>query len=77
MVRGSVVDEEGETLALALDFLEPDREYEVTYYEDAQDSHYLRNKEPYRIRTGMVKNGEVVRARMAPGGGHSMWIRPR
>ena len=74
---GSVVDEEGETLELALDFLEPDREYEVTYYEDAQDSHYLRNKEPYRIRTGMVKNGEVVRARMAPGGGHSMWIRPR
>ena len=74
---GSVVDEEGETLELALDFLEPDREYDVTYYEDAEDSHFERNKEAYRIRTGIVGSGDVVPARMAPGGGHSMWIRPR
>ncbi len=74
---GSVVDEEGEALELTLDFLEPDREYNVTYYEDARDSHYVRNKEAYRVRTGMVEAGDVVRARMAPGGGHTMWIRPR
>ena len=74
---GSVVDEKGETLELVLDFLEPGREYDVTYYEDAEDSHYTRNKEAYRIRTGKAHRGDVVRARMAPGGGHSMWIRPR
>ena len=74
---GSVVDEEGETLELTLDFLEPDRDYDVTYYEDAEDSHFERNKEAYRIRRGRVESGDIVRARMAPGGGHSMWIRPR
>ena len=74
---GSVVDEEGETLELTLDFLEQDREYDVTYYEDAEDSHFERNTEAYRIRRGRVESGDIVRARMAPGGGHSMWIRPR
>jgi glucan 1,4-alpha-glucosidase len=73
---GSVVNERGGTLDIRLDFMESGSLYDVTFYEDRDDSHYQRNKESYRVRKGKMRKGDVVKAAMAPGGGHAMWIRP-
>ncbi|WP_409371811.1 glycoside hydrolase family 97 C-terminal domain-containing protein [Saccharicrinis fermentans] len=60
-----------------LDFLEEGQDYEITYYEDTEETHCKTNPEAYRVRKGKVKKGDVVKAIMAPGGGHCMWIKPR
>lgn len=71
---GSVINEEGGELDITLDFL-GDGVYEATLYEDAEDTHYIDNREAYRVRKMKVRGGDVIKARMAPGGGHCMWIR--
>ncbi len=72
---GSVHDQQGGTLEIVMDFLKPGREYMVTYYEDTDETHGQTNPEAYRVRTGKLKKGDIVQAKMAPGGGHCMWIR--
>jgi alpha-glucosidase len=73
---GTVYSQKGGELDINLDFLEDDMKYEVTYYEDTEETHCSTNPEAYQIRKGKVKKGDVVKAVMAPGGGHCMWIRP-
>ncbi len=73
---GSVVNEEGGSLDIALDFLDANKSYDATFYEDAADTHYQKNKESYRVRGEKVQKETTVKAIMAPGGGHSIWIRP-
>lgn len=74
---GSVINEAGGELSIPLDFLAPNTTYDVTYYEDAPDANCKTNREAYRIRQGTVKKGCVIRVKLAPGGGHCMWIRPQ
>ncbi|MGQ1786133.1 MULTISPECIES: glycoside hydrolase family 97 protein [unclassified Saccharicrinis] len=73
---GSAYSRKGGTLDIKLDFLEEGREYDVTYYEDTEETHCKTNPEAYRVRKGKAKKGDVIKAVMAPGGGHCMWIRP-
>lgn len=72
---GSAHDQKGGTLDIVLDFLEEGKEYQVTYYEDTDETHCMTNPEAYQIRTGTVRKDDVVKAKIAPGGGHCMWIR--
>ena len=72
---GSVYNQNGGILDIPLDFLDADKEYQVTYYEDTPETHCVTNPEAYHIRTGTVKKGDIVKAKIAPGGGHCMWIR--
>jgi len=73
---GSVYNQQGGTLDIDLDFLEADKEYDITFYEDTSETHCRTNPEAYQVRNGKVKKGDVIKAVMAPGGGHCMWIRP-
>ena len=73
---GSVINEAGGELSIPLDFLAPNLGYDATYYEDAPDANCKTNREAYRIRHGTVKQGDTIKAKLAPGGGHCMWIRP-
>jgi alpha-glucosidase len=73
---GSVINEEGGSLKIPLDFLEAGKPYDITFYEDAPETHYIKNREAYQIRTGHVTGGDIIEAQMAPGGGHCMWLRP-
>ncbi|MDW7692910.1 glycoside hydrolase family 97 catalytic domain-containing protein [Flammeovirgaceae bacterium SG7u.111] len=73
---GSVYSQKGGTLDIDLDFLEEGIEYDITYYEDTEETHCKTNPEAYRVRKGSVEKGEIVKAVMASGGGHCMWIRP-
>ncbi|GAA3638555.1 glycoside hydrolase family 97 protein [Flavivirga jejuensis] len=73
---GSVTNKEGRTLDIDLDFLKEDKTYVVTYYEDTAKTHGMKKPEAYKTRTGKVKKGDIIKAVMAPGGGHCMWIKP-
>lgn len=72
---GSVHDQKGGTLDIVLDFLDEGKEYQVTFYEDTEETHCATNPEAYQIRQGKVKKGDVIKAKIAPGGGHCMWIK--
>ena len=74
---GSVINQQGGTLDINLDFLDDEKEYDVTFYEDTKETHCKTNPEAYQVRKGKVKNGNVIKALLAPGGGHCLWIRPK
>ncbi|MCY4161653.1 MAG: glycoside hydrolase family 97 catalytic domain-containing protein [Flavobacteriaceae bacterium] len=74
---GSVASQKGITLKIALDFLKEDTEYEITFYEDTENTHCKTNPEAYRVRKATALKGDVVNAILAPGGGHCMWIKPK
>ncbi len=70
----SCCDEKGAELPIKLDFLEPGKSYQATLYEDAPDTHYINNKEAYVIRRIHVKKGDTISAKLAPGGGHCIYL---
>ena len=72
----SAIDEQGGTLDIPLDFLQDGKSYQATWYEDAPDAHFVNNREAYQVRKGTVKKGDIIHAKLAPGGGHCVWIRP-
>jgi alpha-glucosidase len=72
---GSATNEDARSLPIYLDFLREKTDYTATLYEDAPDAHYKTNREAYQVRTLTVRRGDLIDARMAPGGGHSVWIR--
>ncbi|MEI6892152.1 MAG: glycoside hydrolase family 97 catalytic domain-containing protein [Pontiella sp.] len=72
----SVNDQTERTLKVTLDFLEPGQSYEATLYQDAPDAHGVKNPEAYEIKKMIVKQGDVIPAKMAVGGGHAMILRP-
>jgi len=66
----SATNEEARTLRIPLEFLQPERTYIATLYEDAPGAHYLENREAYRVR-----RVETIDAVLAPGGGHCIHFR--
>ncbi|MDF7824024.1 glycoside hydrolase family 97 catalytic domain-containing protein [Pontiellaceae bacterium B12227] len=72
----SVNNQSERTLDVTLDFLDAGKVYEATVYQDAPDSHGVKNPEAYEIKTTTVKRGDVIPAKMAVGGGHAMILRP-
>ena len=57
---------------LMLDFLDNGRQYECTIYADAKDAHYEKNPQAYTISKKMVKKGDVLKLKEAPGGGFAI-----
>ena len=72
----SVNDQSKRTLKVTLDFLDPDKTYEAKIYQDASDSHGVKNPEAYEVKTKTVKRGDVIEAKMAIGGGHAFILKP-
>ncbi|MGS2722621.1 glycoside hydrolase family 97 catalytic domain-containing protein [Porticoccus sp. GXU_MW_L64] len=72
---GTAGNEQGGDIDITLDFLEPGASYRVTLYEDAADTHFKTNPEAYRIREKTVARGDIIRANIAPGGGHAMTLK--
>ena len=71
----SATNEEARALRIPLDFLGPGT-YRATLCEDAPDAHYQTNREAYRVRRLDVTAGDVIEARLAPGGGHCITLVP-
>ena len=72
----STCDEIGVTLPVSFDFLDKNMEYEATFFEDALESHFITNKDEYIVKKLKVRQGDVISAKLAPGGGHCIWLRP-
>lgn len=70
------VHADGGTLDISLDFLKENQNYIITYYEDTEATNSTTNPEAYQVRIATVKKGDIVKAKMAAGSGHCMWIRP-
>jgi len=74
---GSLTNRDSRELTIKFNFLDAGRKYIATFYEDTEDTHFLENKEAYRVKEDItIKKGLKVKIDLAPGGGHSMWIRP-
>ncbi|MGJ8723357.1 MAG: glycoside hydrolase family 97 catalytic domain-containing protein [Roseibacillus sp.] len=72
----SVNDQTERALDVSLDFIERGKSYQATLFQDAPNSHGVKNPEVYEIETKTVKYGDVISAKMAVGGGHAMILRP-
>jgi alpha-glucosidase len=72
----SATNEQERTLPISLDFLDEGKKYAATVYEDAPESHYQTNREAYRVRKLQVTRDATIEARMAPGGGHCIYLEP-
>jgi len=72
---GSLTNTASRALDIKLDFLEQGKSYTATLYEDAENAHFESNKEAYKVRNLDVSSKSIISAKLAAGGGHSMWIR--
>ncbi len=70
----SCCDEKGAELSIPLNFLKEGISYTATLYEDGTKAHYKTNREAYQVRKIIVKKGDSITARLAPGGGHCIYL---
>jgi len=74
---GGKCDEQGHATTLRLDFLDKGRQYDCTIYADAPDAHYETNPKAYVITKKVVKAGQSLKLREAPGGGFAISLMAR
>lgn len=72
---GSLTNREPRTITIDLGFLPKYNKYEATFYEDAEDSHFLDNKESYSIRKQLVDSDTRLFVKMAAGGGNNIYLK--
>jgi alpha-glucosidase len=70
---GAMTNSETRTLEIKLDFLGSGK-YQLVAFEDAPDAAI--NAEKVLRTTRTVSKGDVVKMRMAPGGGYAAWLEP-
>ena len=73
---GGVTGMEPHASALKLDFLDPNRKYEATIYQDAKDADYLSNPQAYVISRKTVNSKTVLKLNAVPGGGFAVSLKP-
>ncbi|MDX1285845.1 MAG: glycoside hydrolase family 97 catalytic domain-containing protein, partial [Draconibacterium sp.] len=73
---GSLATREPQNLEIKLDFLEKGKKYKAFLYEDAKDTHFVKNREAYQIRIANVDAESVLKVWLAPGGGNAIRIVP-
>ncbi len=74
---GGKCDEQGHEAVVKLDFLDKGRKYDCTIYADARDAHYETNPQAYTITKKVVKAGQTLKVKEAPGGGFAMSLMAR
>lgn len=73
---GGKCNEDGHQSDLRLDFLDKGKKYVCTVYADAKDADYEKKPKAYTITRRMVKQGDRLRLKMAPGGGFAVSLFP-
>lgn len=73
---GGVTGMEPHASAVKLDFLDPNRKYEATIYQDAKDANYLSNPQAYVISRKTVNCKTVLKLNAVPGGGFAVSLKP-
>ena len=65
---GAVTNESGRTIDLPLTFLE-EGIFDAEIVEDGDDAHYLTNRETLKVSKKQVTNKDILKLKLAPGGG--------
>jgi hypothetical protein len=73
---GGVTGMDPHASAIKLDFLDPNRKYEATIYQDAKDANYLNNPQAYVISRKTVNSKTVLKLNAMPGGGFAVSLKP-
>ena len=73
---GGVTGMDPHASAIKLDFLDPNRKYEATIYQDAKDANYLTNPQAYVISRKTVNSKTVLKLNAVPGGGFAVSLKP-
>ncbi|HQF43603.1 MAG TPA: glycoside hydrolase family 97 protein [Ignavibacteriaceae bacterium] len=72
---GAITDEEAREFNVKLDFLTADK-YEMTIYKDAPDANWKTNPMKYEIENKKVKKNDILKLKLAPGGGCAIKLKP-
>ncbi len=72
---GSLTNREERTITLNLNFLPKGKKYEATIYSDADDSHFLNNKESYIISQKTIDNATSITVHLGAGGGNVLYLK--
>jgi alpha-glucosidase len=73
---GSVTDENGRALNIKLDFLTPGRRYEAQFYHDGEGADYrTEGRHALIVEKRIVRAGDTMALKMAPGGGAAIRFR--
>ena len=73
---GSITDETGRVLPLHLDFLDADTPYLAQIWRDADTADWQANPHALTQESRIVRMGDVMDLRLAPGGGTAIHLRP-
>ena len=73
---GGVTGMDPHASAIKLDFLDPNRKYEATIYQDAKDADYRTNPQAYAISRKTVTQKTVLKLNAVPGGGFAVSLKP-
>ena len=75
---GAVTDDQGRTLPLKLDFLDPGKRYTAEIYRDGDKADYRTARRfDLVVETRTVTAKDVLQLRLAPGGGQAIRLAPR
>jgi len=73
---GSITNENKRTIDISLNFLDEGKEYTVTIYSDAEDSHWDKNPTAYKIINKTVHSSDSLKLKLAAGGGTAISFIP-
>jgi hypothetical protein len=73
---GAITDEHARVAELSLSFLDKGRRYKAVVYRDADNADWKDNPEAYTIETRTVGSGDLLKLKLAPGGGAAVSIVP-
>lgn len=69
---GGITDENARTSTIALDFLDPGKQYVATLYADGKDADYDKNPASYQITKGLVTSKSKISTQLARSGGFAL-----
>ncbi len=72
---GGITDEHERKLGVRFDFLDADKTYQATIYQDAPNADFRDHSNAYEIKNYAVKKGDEKQFYCAPGGGFAMSIK--
>ncbi len=71
---GSLTNRSARELEIDFGFLPKGQKYQATFYEDDASTHFMNNREAYQIRSIEVNSESKSRVKLAPGGGHAIFL---
>ncbi|MGG5210498.1 glycoside hydrolase family 97 protein [Chryseobacterium sp. MIQD13] len=73
---GGITDENKREYTVDFSFLDKDKKYEVTVYEDGKDADYIDNPQSYNIYKKQITSKSKLNFKMARSGGFAVSVKP-